>query len=86
MWKIFTMSELWKILNPKPNKLFVEPNFPTRRWSNTTTKTSTTDIKAINKGIFLLKENNIKCRKKICIESNKKFKQLGKFYKIEIKK
>jgi hypothetical protein len=86
MWRIYTMSELWKLFNEEKNsKVFIEPNFPTRRWGQITTKTSTTDIKSINKGIEKLKTLNIKCRKRLCKESMNRFKMMGRFYKIEIK-
>lgn len=87
MWEIYTMSELWDLCNPIPNKTFIKPEFPTRRWGEITTHTSSTDKLAIEKGIVLLKEKGVKCRKRIDHFNTKKFKSYGKkFYQIEYKK
>ena len=85
MWRIYTMSELWYLLNTEASEVFIKPSFPTRRWNRVTTKTSTTDILAINKGIDMLRKSGYTVRKRICYDDNKKFKTRGNFYRIEIK-
>lgn len=86
MWRIYTMSELWKLLNEDNISLtFREPTFPTSRWGQSTTKTATTDIIAVNKGIVKLREKGVVVRKRICKETSAKFPKFKKFYTIEIK-
>lgn len=85
MWRIYTMSELYKLLNTEKSLVFIEPTFPTCRWGQTHTKTSSTDIFAINKGIGKLREQGITARKRICYDDMKKYRSRGKFYRIEIK-
>ena len=85
MWRIYTMSELYRLLNTEKSSVFIEPTFPTYRWGKTHTKTSSTDIVAINKGIVKLREQGITTRKRICYDDIKKYRNKGKFYRIEIK-
>lgn len=84
MWRTMTMDELWLLVANTNSKVFAKPTFPCRRWGQSYTKTSTTDKKVIDKSVEKLKEDNKKVRKRICQESSIKFKNLGKFYKIEI--
>jgi len=80
------MTELWNLLNEdNTTRELIEPTFPTRRWGQVTTKTATTDIIAVNKGITKLKEKGFTVRKRICKETSSKFKAFKKFYTIEIK-
>lgn len=82
-WRIFTMDEVWDLLNPNGSKLAMKPNFPTRRWGNITTKTSTTDKESLEKAIEVLRQGGMKVRKRIDHEATKK--HTLKFYKIEVK-
>lgn len=86
MWALLTMSECWDLLNPSPSGVFIKPNFPSKRWGQTTTKESTTDKNAIKKILLKLEEKGIKSRKRIHRGDTDKFKRMGTFYKIEIKK
>lgn len=83
MWRQLTMSEVWDILikqaTDEERKVIVKPDFPTRRWGQITTKTSTTDKKALQKCQTLIAE---KSRLRIDKENSVKFK--AKFYKIEV--
>jgi len=83
-WILFSMTELYHLLNKEDSSVFIEPIFPTRRWGQVHLKEATTDKKAIERGIEKLKEDGITCRKRLCKESMGKFPKLGKFYKIEI--
>lgn len=85
MWVTITMNDLWEktsIHNTK-DSIWIKPVFPCRRWGHVYTKTSTTDKTALEKQMPKLIDIGIKCRKRICKESSEKFKNLGKFYKIE---
>lgn len=74
-YSLLTMSELWDLMNPKVHdKVFIKPEFPTRRWGKITTKTSSSDIDAINKGCKLLRDSGNKVIKRIDITNTKKFK------------
>lgn len=83
-WRTLSMIELYHLLNKEESSVFSEPIFPTRRWGEIHLKASTTDKKAIERGIDKLKENGDICRKRLCKESMGRFPKLGKFYKIEI--
>ena len=63
----------------KEQNTFIKPKFPTRRWGNVYTKTSTTDIKLINSSIENLKIDGFDVRKNLEKKNN-----LGKFYQIQI--
>lgn len=84
MWKVVTMSELYDFLNTEKSSVFIKPKFPTRRWGQIHTKTSTTDKTVLEKAIEKYKLLGVKVRKRVCKESNEKYKNLGTFYKIEI--
>ena len=80
-WRVITMDELWSYNNKdRQDNVVIRPKFPTRRWGNAYTKTSTTDIRSINDLLDKLKEHGHVVRKRI----EKKTKQ-GPFYRLEIK-
>lgn len=79
------MTELHNILVKGNTSIFSTPTFPTRRWGKIHLKHSTTDINSINRGIDKLKAKGIVCRKRRDLPSELKFKNVGKFYKIEYK-
>lgn len=81
-WRIITMDELFDYINKdfKEQNVFLKPNFPSRRWGHTFTKTSTTHIKQINSLLEKLKADGYQVRKRIEKQNN-----LGKFYQIQIK-
>lgn len=79
-WITIPMETLWKNFHEE-SKTWIIPAFPTRRWGHVYTKTSTTDVKAIDTVILNLKAKGRVVRKRICRESTEKHKQ--KFYKIE---
>ena len=60
-------------------KTFTKPKFPTRRWGQVYTKTSTTDVKQLDIVLNKLKGEGFDVRKKLEKENH-----TGKFYKIEI--
>jgi len=79
-WRIISMEELFDFVNrDKDRSTFAKPTFPTRRWGNTYTRTSTTDFKQINSILEELKLNGFEVRKRLEKKNN-----LGKFYLIEI--
>ena len=86
-WVVLTMDELWDLIprTEEEKKRSIKPTFPTRRWGNITTKTATTDIQSINKFLIMLKENGFNVRKRICHETNEKYGNKYKFYRIEKK-
>ena len=83
-WRTLTSDELWDFFNKDlpeyAKRVVIKPKYPTRRWGQTYTKESTTDIKEVNKVIPLLKDCGFTVRKRIEKKTN-----LGVFYKIEIK-
>jgi len=83
-WIALTMSEVWDILAtdmpPEMKKVFIKPDFPTRRWNQISTKVSTTDKKSLEKCASLI---DIPVKISIDKENSEKFKT--KLYKIEIK-
>lgn len=81
------MSEVWDLLSediPNVDKLtFQKPTFPTRRWGQITTKTSSSEIRTINKCIEKLRSKNKIVIKRINQEETKRFKI--KMYNLYIK-
>ena len=85
-WRVYTMSELWDLLNSDGKIKVIKPKFPTRRWGDITTELATSDKRSLEKGIILLKERGYIVRKRIDKDLTKKWKSLGKkMYRIEIK-
>lgn len=79
-WRVIDMEELYDYINKDSEQtMFIKPKFPTRRWGNIYTKTSTTDIKQLNTVLRKLRDDGFDVRKKLEKDNN-----LGKFYKIEI--
>lgn len=83
-WRIVSMSELYDFLNTEKSSVFVKPEFPTRRWGQIHTKVSTTDKDTLKRALEKYKKVNVKAKITSCVDSNNKYKKLGKFYKIEI--
>lgn len=82
-WRIIEMPELYEYFDSKnnsQNKTWICPTYPTRRWGNTYTLTSTTNIKEINNILIYLKNDGFTVKKRIEKETN-----LGKFYQILIR-
>jgi hypothetical protein len=79
-WITIPMETLWAFAH-KEDKTWIMPSFPTRRWGQIYTQISTTDVKAIDDVILLLKAKGKVVRKRICREATDKHKR--KFYKIE---
>ena len=79
-WRVIDMEELYDYLNKdRDEKTFIKPKFPTRRWGQVYTKTSTTDVKQINSVLGKLRDEGFEVRKKLEKENH-----IGKFYQIEI--
>lgn len=82
MYKQLTMLELWDILSEdipeEMKRTFLKPDFPTRRWGQITTKTATTDKKALEKVKAKFEKAKITKDK----EASIKFK--SNLYKIEV--
>jgi lipocalin len=79
-WRIIDMEELYDYINKdRDEKTFIKPKFPTRRWGQVYTKTSTTDVRQIDSVLGKLRDEGFEVRKKL-----EKENQMGKFYQIEI--
>lgn len=80
------MDEAWESLHEnKDSKVFLKPTFPTRRWGQSFTKTSTTCKLSVQKIIDYYTNKGIKIRKRIDKSDKAKlFKNLGTFYYLEI--
>ena len=79
-WRVIDMEELYDYLNKdRDEKTFIKPKFPTRRWGQVYTKTSTTNVRQINTILGKLSDEGFEVRKKLEKENN-----IGKFYQIEI--
>ena len=79
-WRVIDMEELFDYTNKdREQKTFIKPKFPTRRWGQVYTKTSTTDVKQINSILGKLRDEGFDVRKTLEKENN-----LGKFYQVEI--
>ena len=85
MWRKLTMDECWEAVNAdKETRVFEKPSFPTRRWGQSFTKTATTCTFSVQKILECYRTKGWKVRKRIDRESTSKFRNLGKFYYIEI--
>lgn len=79
-WRVINMEELYDYINKdREEKTFIKPKFPTRRWGQVYTKTSTTDVNQLDKILNKLREDGFDVRKKLEKENH-----IGKFYQIEI--
>ncbi|AFF28068.1 gp70 [Sphingomonas phage PAU] len=85
-WTTLSMSDLWDFIHMHDIRTseFIKPKFPTRRWGQSFTKTSTTckhSVERISKQL-----NELRFDTKIVSdkEANVKFKNLGKFKSIQI--
>lgn len=87
-WKILTMEEIWdSLFEGEDQKVFHKPIFPTRRWGQSFTKTSTTCKQSVQKILNHYKSKGFKVRKRIDRSDKAKlFRNLGIFYYIEIQK
>lgn len=86
-WRGLTLSEIGDELYPEGGDgVFTKPNFPTRRWGQVFTKTSTTCKMSVEKILKHYKEKGCTVRRVRDEFNTKKFKgNLGTFYSVEIK-
>jgi hypothetical protein len=82
--RILTWPEVTTLLAQETSTTWLPPQYPTRRWGNTYTLTSTTDKKTVDHLVEELKKLGYRVKKKRDIEKTLKHKQLGTFYSIEI--
>ncbi len=79
-WRVIDMEEIYDYINKdRDEKTFIKPKFPTRRWGQVYTKTSTTDVRQLDVVLNKLRDEGFYVRKKL-----EKENQMGKFYQIEI--
>jgi hypothetical protein len=65
-WRVIDMEELYDYINKdKDEKTFIKPKFPTRRWGQVYTKTSTTDVRQIDIVLGKLRDEGFEVRKKL---------------------
>lgn len=82
--RALTWPEVSRLLAQEASQTWLPPKFPTRRWGNTYTLTSTTDRKTVEQLVIELKARGHQVKKKRDIEKTLLHRNLGTFYYIEI--
>jgi hypothetical protein len=82
--RILTWPEVTQLLAKDQSGTWLPPKFPTRRWGNTYTLTSTTCKKSVEHLVSELQTLGYKVKKKRDMEKTLQCKNLGTFYSIEI--
>ena len=82
--RVLTWPEVTLLLAQETSNLWIPPKFPTRRWGNTYTLTSTTDKLTVEHLVTQLQNLGYPVKKKKDKEKTLQHKNLGIFYSIEI--
>jgi hypothetical protein len=82
--RILTWPEVTLLLAQDQSKTWIPPKFPTRRWGNIYTLTSTTDKLTVEHLVTQLQNLGYKVKRKKDKEKTLQHKNLGIFYSIEI--
>jgi hypothetical protein len=82
--RILTWPEVTLLLAQDRSTTWIPPRYPTRRWGNVYTLTSTTDRKTVEHLVEELKKLGYKVKRKLDKEKTLQHKRLGTFYSIEI--
>jgi hypothetical protein len=82
--RILTWPEVTALLVQETTNTWIPPRYPTRRWGNVYTLTSTTDRKTVEHLVEELKKLGYKVKRKLDKEKTLQHKNLGTFYSIEI--
>ncbi len=83
------MDELWDIVHEgkPPSQVFLKPHFPTSRWGNVYTKTSTNDYVFIQLALKELQRKGVESKKIIDKTTSDRHRRRGtKFYSIKVLK
>jgi hypothetical protein len=82
--RILTWPEVTVLLLHETSTTWTPPRYPTRRWGNIYTLTSTTDKRMVEHLVKELTSHGYNVKKKRDKEKTLQHKRLGTFYSIEI--